>query len=319
MSYNNTNQQQTTGFFSNAYNYTTQTAHNLGVKIGIVSPSPAETIREAGAILGDTSGPYTAWTPVTEPTMTEVIKNSTYRDSLPENRYANTGYTDKNIAYHGTEPMPGKSYANTGLTDPAVEKMKDTAHTVGVKMGVANPTPAEKARQEAHKLGVKTGVEDPTMGERLYGTMENVGEKAKEKAHQAGVKMGVVAPTTGEKIYGTMENVGEKAKEKAHQAGVKMGVAEPTLGEKVSETAHKAGVKMGVVEPTLGEKVKGTMDYAGDRAKEKAELAKVKAWESKEVAKLNAQQEMAKINAQQAGGKGVDTRNYEPTISKTIE
>jgi len=109
-------------------------------------------------------------------------------------------------------------------------------------------------------------------------------EKASEEAHKVGVQAGVVEPTMGEKVKGTMENVGEKAKEKAHQAGVKLGVTEPTMGEKVSDAAHKAGVKMGVAEPTTGEKIKGTMDNIGEMTKEKARI------ETKEEARIRAQQ-----------------------------
>jgi len=195
-----------------AYNYTTQTAHNLGAKIGIVNPTPAEkadwTAHQAGVNMG-----------LEEPTTGEKIQNTAHRAAV------NTGLADptpsdrmNDALYRDTEPTyraPPPQYGSTGFTDPVYEKMKDTAHSLGVKIGLVNPTPEEKAAEAAHTFGVKTGLEEPTMGERVKGTMENVGEKTREKAHEAGVKMGVVEPTVGEKIKGTMENAGERAKDKA--------------------------------------------------------------------------------------------------------
>jgi hypothetical protein len=285
-----------------AYNYTSQSAHNLGVKIGIVEPTVedkfAQKTHEAGVKMG-----------LEEPTTTEKIQDSAHRTGVrtgvveptPAEKWQDPAYyRTPGVNPAVVEPIPGEKfqdpvyYRTPGVTEPIsvekpypyekphtgyftdpmyTEKIKDAAHNLGVKIGIVNPTPEEKAAEEAHKA--------------------------------------LVEPTMGEKVKGTMENAGEKAKEKAHQAGLKMGVTEPTVAEKASEAAHKAGVKLGVAEPTTGEKIKGTMENVGEIAKEKANEAKFKAMETKEEERLRAQK---------LGAMGVeDTPVVQPTNRKFIE
>jgi predicted small secreted protein len=210
-----------TGEVKQAGSQLKEAAHDVGVKSGIVEPTPGEKIKEAGG----------------------KVKEAAHEAGVK------MGMVNPNPGEK--EPMPGEKMKEAG------RKMKEAASETGEKMGVVEPTPGEKVKEAGSKVkeaakdvGRKSGVVEPSTGEKLkekaYSTKETVEKTAEERAHEAKVKLGLVKAGVFESATGvkdTAYRTADAAKEKAHEVGVKMGVVDPTPGEQVKEAVHKTGEK----------------------------------------------------------------------------
>jgi len=253
---------------------TTEKAHEMGARLGLVNPTMNEQLKFTGEKI------------VTPSTQEKLSELDTQTHGIPLGREisepekgtqaqmgikemahelgARVGVVEpimKEEIKFGSEKMQGKTGTLKDATEGMKEKgaeawsgAKEKGHELGARVGVVEPTMKEEIKFGAEKMQGKTGtVKDATVGMKEQGTKAWSG--AKEKGHELGARVGVVEPTMKEEIkFGAEKMQGKTGTVKDATEEMKEQGAEVWSGAK--EKAHEVGARVGVVEPTLKEEIK---------------------------------------------------------------
>jgi len=257
-------------YLSNALVSAQEKAHELGARMGLVTPTMQEEIKFGAEKMKTTD--------------TQGNINET-KEQLKENLYDTTenAYEKGKQAWNGTQ---------------------NTLHEHGARMGVVEPTMAEEIKFGAEKMGtadtkgrlgeveekIKEGKENlqekgtqvweatqdkaQEMNEKMKANLEKGREKVKEateapgQLHEIGARVGLANPTMAEEIKFGAEKMGTAGptvgvKEKLDSGAEKLKGAKENIQEKGSqawtgtkEKLHEHGARLGVVEPTMAEEIK---------------------------------------------------------------